>query len=356
MTSSSKRALAVVAILALAAVGVGYYFLRGHSSPPIVAPGGPPPDLLSLLPPGAPVIAFGDVAALRASEFAADLTSFGPPPDQEEDYRAFVRETGFDYSRDLDKFAIDAWPDVAEAQPNAPPRVALIVLAEGRFDRAKISAYARRMGSVTRHGDADVFEIPSSVPGQKFSLAFLSDNRIALAQETSIDPVLAATTSGRLDAATRERVAPVSGATVFAVAKTDNLPKLLANAQFQSGQLNRLLKSIRGISLAGHPDGHKLTIAVEADCDSLSNALQLAATLDALRWIGRAALADPKNRAQMTPQDAANLDTLLRVATVSRENHILRIRLELTPDMLRTVSAPPAPPSKPAPKKIAARP
>ena len=351
MTSSGKRALVAVAILALVAAGAGYYFLRGHGTPPIVAPG-PPPDLLSLLPGGAPVIAFGDVAALRASPFAADLTSFGPPPDQEEDYREFVRETGFDYSRDLDKFAIDIWPDAGKTPPNGAPRAALIAVAEGRFDRAKISAYARRIGTVSKHGDADVYEVPSSMPGEKISFAFLGDNRIAFAQETSIDLVLSPSKGGGLDAATRNRIAHVAGATVFAVAKTENLPKLLANAQFQSGQLNRLLKSIRGISLAAHPDGNKLTVAAEADCDSISNALQLSAALDAMRWIGRAALADPKTRAQMSPEDAANLDTLLKVASVSHEDHFLRIRLELTPETLRTVSAPP-PPSKPSSKKNA---
>ena len=296
-------------------------------------------------------MAFGDVAALRNSPFAADLTSFGPAPDQEEEYREFVRETGFDYSRDLDKFAIDAWPDTGKTLPNGAARIALIVLAEGRFDRAKISAYSRRLGSVSKHGGIDVYDLPSSMPGEKISLAFISDNRIALAQETSIDPVLPATTGGGLDGPTRERISHVAGATVFAVAKTDNLPKLLANSQFQSGQLNRLLKSIRGISLAAHPDGNKLTVAAEADCDSMSNALQLSATLDALRWIGRAALADPKTREQMSREDAANLDTLLRVASVSHQDHFLRIRLELTPEMLRTVSPPPPAPSKPSPKK-----
>jgi hypothetical protein len=85
----------------------------------------------------------------------------------------------------------------------------------------------------------------------------------------------------------------------------------------------------------------------------MSNALQLSAALDALRWIGRAALADPKTRAQMSREDAANLDTLLKVASVSHEDHFLRIRLELTPEMLRTVSAPPPPRSKPSPKKTA---
>jgi hypothetical protein len=352
MSSSGKRALVVVAVLVLIAAAVGYYFLRGHPSPPLAVAPGPPPDLLSLLPPGAPVVAFGDVAALRNSPFAADLTSFGPAPDQEEEYREFVRETGFDYSRDLDKFAVDAWPDTGKTLPNGAARIALIVLAEGRFDRAKISAYSRRIGSVSKHGDIDVYDVPSSMPGETISLAFLSDNRIALAQETSIDPVLPPAKSGGLDAPTRERLAHVSGATVFAVAKTENLPKLLGNSQFQSGQLNRLLKSIREISLAAHPDGNKLTVAAEADCDSMSNALQLSAALDALRWIGRAALADPKTRAQMTREDAANLDTLLKVATVSHEDHFLRIRLELTPAMLRTVSAPPPPP-RPAPIKVA---
>jgi hypothetical protein len=161
-----------------------------------------------------------------------------------------------------------------------------------------------------------------------------------MAQSMSLDPVLSRSGSTSLDAGTRDRIARVTGATFFAVAKTDDLPKAIAIPGLQTGQMNRILKSIRGLALAGHPDGNKLVVAAEADCDSTANALQLSALLDTLRWLGRAALADPKTRAQMRPGDATALDRILKIASVSRDSHWVRVRVDLPPDILKSSPAP----------------
>jgi hypothetical protein len=344
MSPAGKRALIAAAILIVVAAGVAMYVLRPHSAATRVTivpvTPGPPPDVLSLLPPGATIIAYGDVATLRSSPFAADLDALGPAPAQEKDYRDFVRDTGFDYSRDLDRFAADVWVDTNHPLPDGSPRISLIVIADGRFDRAKISAYALRTGKITKHGDFDVYEVPSGTPGETFSFAFLSAGRMVLAQSVSLDSVLSKSSSTSLDAGTRDRISRVEGATFFAVAKTDDLPKAIAIPGLQTGQMNRILKSIRGLTLAGHPDGNRLVVAAEADCDSMSNALQLSALLDTLRWLGRAALADPKTRAQMRPGDATALDRILKVAAVSRDSHWVRVRVDLPPDILKSGAAP----------------
>jgi hypothetical protein len=330
-------------IVLLAATG--YFLFRSKPASPTNAPAANisitvmpahTSDVLSLLPPGAPVIAFADVATLRTSPFAKDLQALAPAPDEDPDYREFVRGTGFDYSRDLERFALDAWIDTNNPLPNGAPRVSLITIADGKFDRAKISAYALRSGGkITKHGDTDVYEVPSNIPGQKITFAFLSPTRIALAQGTSLDPVLAKDNSASLDSATRDRIARVSGATIFAVARTNDLPKMVAIPGIQSGQLNRVLASIRGLSLAGHPEGNKLIAVIQADCDSVTNSFQLTALLDTLRWLGRAALADPKTRAQMRPGDADALDTLLRIASVSRDGRSVRVKTEIPADILK---------------------
>ena len=274
MQSTTKRALVAVAILAVLLALVGVYALhslRSHRAEPASTPSAPvvatpahTSDVLSLLPSGAPVLAFADVATLRASPFAADLQALEPAPDEDKDYRDFVRETGFDYSRDLDRFALDAWIDANKRLPNGAPRVSLIAVADGKFDRAKISAYALRSGGkATRHGDIDVYEVPSNIPGEKLTFAFLSATRIALAQGANLDPVLAKDGSASLDSATRERIARVSGSTIFAVAQTNDLSKIIAIPGIESGQLNRILSSIRGLSLDGHPDVGDLALKAE---------------------------------------------------------------------------------------------
>src|SRR5208282_4109164 len=199
MTSSGKRALVAIVILLVLIAAAAVYFLRPHPPAPIVpVTPGPPPDVLSMLPPGATVIAFGDVAALRASPFAADLAAIAPAPDEDKDYRDFVRATGFDYSRDLDRFAADAWLDYSKPLPNGAPRVSLIALADGRFDREKLSAYALRSGTISKHGDIDVYDMPSGTPNENISFAFLSPGRIALAQGMNLDPVLSNTSTKNL--------------------------------------------------------------------------------------------------------------------------------------------------------------
>jgi hypothetical protein len=338
MSSSGKRALIVLAILLLILTGVAIYYIHGHGSSPVIVTGpGAPPELLSLLPSDAPVVVYGDVAALKNSPaFGKGSILLTPGVAEEPQYKDFVRDTGFEYTRDLDRFVIAAWPDKNRSSREGSPSVPLIALADGRFDRQKIDAYAKRIGSITKNGEAEVYETPSAVPGEKISFTFLAPGRIAIAQGMGLDAILHPSKATSPDPDASARIARVSGAEFFAVARTDDLPKEIGIPGVQSGQLNRLLKSIRTITLSGHPEANSFVLAAEADCDSLPNAFQLATLLDTLRWLGRAALADPKTRAQMHPSDAALLDSLLRVATVSHESHSVRLRLELTPAILQS--------------------
>ena len=120
--SATKRALiALAAIFLLAAVVAGVYLYRARRPMPAAAPSIlPVPSVLSELPPDAPGVAYLDVAALRklqGSPLAAMLGLAGANPASDRDYANFVRGTGFDYTRDLDKAAIAFWPasHIAEA-------------------------------------------------------------------------------------------------------------------------------------------------------------------------------------------------------------------------------------------------
>src|SRR5579864_6608981 len=87
-------------------------------------------ELVRQLPAGASAIVFADVAQIRVSAFAKELAELAPSSEHDPQYTAFVRATGFDYSRDLDRAAMALWPR------NAPTSVA--VIAEGRFDQRRI--------------------------------------------------------------------------------------------------------------------------------------------------------------------------------------------------------------------------
>lgn len=330
-----KRAVIIILLLFAAILAVaGIYFYRHHGAELARIPG-PPPDLMSQLPPNAPAVAYVDVAALRASPFFARIATSLPAAQQDPEYTEFVRETGFDYTRDLDRVALAAWP--------GSPAATVLVLAEGRFDREKIGQYALRSGTVSSRGDKQLYQVRVNGPAKTLSFLFLTPNRIALTSGASLDAILAAAPDGHAEPAMRQHIQRVAGSSLFGVARTDDLPKDLALDTAHSDQLGRLLRSVHYLTLVGRPDGERFNLALDGECDSKVNAFQLATLLDGLRWLGRAALADPKTKRQLEPQAAVLLDNLLRLVEVSHQDLKVELRLVLTPEMLGAALKPPSP-------------
>ena len=128
-TPSRRKSVIVAAILLLILAGAAYYiFFRGPAKPAGPAPG-PIPSIIELLPAEAPIFAYFDITALRNSQLSAELSSLAGKPASDPDYAEFVRQTGFDYERDLDRAALAIWPGAS--------RPAALAIAEGRFDREK---------------------------------------------------------------------------------------------------------------------------------------------------------------------------------------------------------------------------
>ena len=151
-TNSTKRALIVLAVLlalTVAALGTFYYWQRRPLPPMISAvPGvpisGPEPDILSALPSDAPVIAYADVAALRKlqnSPLAAVLGLTSPGPQADREYANFVRETGFDYERDLDRAGIALWPAGFGTPANVLGEDRVISIAASISKRSRLTLF-----------------------------------------------------------------------------------------------------------------------------------------------------------------------------------------------------------------------
>jgi hypothetical protein len=334
----------------LGVAGFGAYLYQ-QRRPLAGASTGAAPELLSLLPRDAPAIGYIDLAALRRLEnspLAAvlGLTSAGPQADRE--YTEFVRASGFDYKRDLDQAAFAAWPQSLVPQAGGMGENPVLAIGEGRFNQERIKAYALRTGRVVRSGSQSVEEVPGSPP---LSLTFLSSTRIALASGKKASELLAKLgTATAPEAGTQERIARVAGAPIFAVVRTDQLPASFYSGFGNSTQLERLARSVRGLTLAGQPDGEKIKIAVDAECDSMSNALELSTLLDFLRLGSSMALADPKTRRQMNQEQAAFLLAVVQRVKVGHQDKWVRLTLDVTPEMLgaRTNAADPPPSVRPA--------
>jgi hypothetical protein len=353
-----KLPIAILACIAIAGIGIAYVNYRENPAGPNAAfraltaasavsakpkgatkPEGHPTGLANQLPPGSSGIVFIDLESLRRSPLANELTAMAPTSAQDPQYTTFVRETGFDYSHDLDRVAVALWPQ------SAPTSVA--VLAEGRFDRQKITSYALRNGKRIKENEQEIYEVPEQNSKRTIRFAFLAPNRIALADGPKITNLLASSTTNRLDAAMSARVAEVEDKPIFGIARTENLAQDLGVDEAHSAQIAHILQSVRGISLAGEPRNQNLDVSAAAECDSALDAIQLETILDGLRWMGRAALADPKTQQQIGPQ-WQGLDDALKAASLSHAGRFLRLQLEITPQMLQDASAsgPKGPPAR----------
>jgi hypothetical protein len=347
--SSATRAWIVVAVLLVCLLGgVAFYRWQHRPLPPIVTtvPGAPAPappsDILSELPPDAPVVAYIDAASLRSlqnSPLAAALGLASPGPQADRDYANFVRDTGFDYTRDLDHAAVAFWPASLGTPANVLGEDRVVAIADGRFDQQKIKSYALRTGKELTRGPQSVYEVPGNPP---VSFTFFSPTRIALAGGRNTTELLARLHPGSSpsrDSAMQSRLNRVAGAPVFAVARTDHLPSGLYDSFRNAPQLEQLARSVQVVTLAGQPDGSNLRVTLDAECDSLKNAIAISILLEGGRMAGSMALSDPHTRRQMTGEQIAFLEALVSQAKITHQNKLVRLVLDITPTMLNAAPA-----------------
>lgn len=335
LTSKTRAFISVAALLCVAGIAAAWYLHGGKQPlPPAPAHPGAPPSIFSELPPAAPVIGYANVADLRALQntpLASVLGLAAPGPQEDREYKDFIRDTGFDYTRDLDKVAIAFWP-ANLMQPGAGMgQNRVLAVADGRFDQKKIEAYALRTGKLVKDGARSLYDFPGNPP---VALEFLSPTRLLIASGQYPLSLLTVSDAPSSDAAMQARISRVAGAPIFAVARTDKLPKSFYSNFQNSPQLEQLARSIQELTLSAQPDGKDIHTVVDAQCDSMKNALYISTLVGTFRVIGRAELADPSVRRQMTKQQHAFLTGMLSHSTVTRDSNWVRLTFDITPAML----------------------
>jgi hypothetical protein len=315
------------AVAACAILACGFFYLSFRRS--ATAHASPGPELLSALPLGAPTLVYLDLAAVRASSFYEHRPDKGPITLPNPDYAEFVGSTGFDFEKDLDRVVVASWPESGKEQRKN------IVIAEGRFDRAKIRDYAVRRGKLDHQEGRDVFLFPAGDPTGFNSVFFLDDHRIAIVAGRSIAPLLATHNDDPATDPARERAARLDGAAVILVTRVPPLPDNFAAGGGASAQLANLARSVEWVTLAARPEGDNLRVSLEGECDTSTNALELKSALELLRMFGRAGLDSPKTRRSMDPAALAIVQTLLSGAEVTQAAERVRILVELTPDIFK---------------------
>jgi hypothetical protein len=345
-TSRTKVLLAAAAgLLCVSAVAAGAYLFKPK---PQSAPSAPLPELMMQLPADAPAVGYADLAAMRAINqpaLAALWDSSAGNAKKDPNYEKFIRETGFDYTRDLDRVAFAFWPappgaPVATAKQGQRPPVAAPIpnptpafaIAEGRFDQDKIKAYALRSGQAVRHGSSSIYEIPGNPPT---SMAFLSDSHIALASGPDAVARLLSPSAAGIAPKMLSLLDKVSGAPVFVVGQAQAFANNLASSAAASApQAGSLTRNIKGFTVEGRPSGDGIGLALGFQCDSAASATGTAALLNVFQAFGSTALSDPKNRGQMTKEQADAVNALLANIKIHQDADWANIQMQLTPQIL----------------------
>jgi hypothetical protein len=333
-----KRSSIGVLLVLLLIPGVLYYAWRKPVPP---APG-PPPNLVAFLPADASYVLYADANALRASAFVQKLLKLAPAPKEDREYQDFVRQTGFDYTRDLDGLAVAVWPREGDE--------GVLAVAEGRFDRGKIAAYALRSGTRVPSSQREAYLITTGTPPRSTVLTLLSEDRIALTQpglEIVEHPLPFPAGPSPL----QERIARVAGSEVFAVVRITKPAKELLPRGWLSKEIEETLSSVRWITVTARPGSDRVALVLEAECETSGSARKLSWGLDGARLLLRMSLSDPKSRQKMDPALAALLDIIARDARVSSADRHVRLSFALTQDFLAAAKrsrAPSTPPKKAA--------
>lgn len=336
LSTASKWWIAAIA-LTTAISGV---FLYAHFS---TRTGASRQELLSLLPEDSKAMLYADLQELRTSGFLKEIFSWAPPPQIDADYAEFMRSTGFNYERDLDRVAIALQKNVPDAT--------LFAVAEGNFDRAKISDYAVKSGSREKISGREVFSVPANNSSRQIKFTFLNDHRIALTNGPDLAAYLASSeknsdTSDRKDWQTRfDRLA---GSPIFAVIRQDpGTAEMLSRETlggWRSPQLSALFAQLQWITLAAKPDSIGLRIVSEGECASERVTRQLSDLLTGVLLLAEGGLNDAKTRKQMDPEAREAYLELLKSADVTRIDRgttkSVRVALSVTPKFLAMARIP----------------
>ena len=328
--------IAVATTIALAAVCLLGYFVWFREAIPGRS------ALLSWMPGDARTVLFIDLADLRREPFFADLLAWAPKPDADQEYRQFVRDTGFDYEKDLDRVSV--------AFEQRGVQKIFFAVGDGHFDKTKIKAYAVKNGAVQNSEGTEIFSLPIVGSSARLSFTFLRKDRIAFTNNNDFG-TWQHSAKAVDDAEWRERFARVAGSPVFAVICNEALKDAFgadpasqdlarrATGGFSSPQLSSLLAQLQWLTVAGKPENSKLRMALDAESLEDKNAQQLADLLNGVVLLARAGLSNARTQELGTATRQSYL-ALLKSVEVSRvdrpDTKSVRLMFDVTPDLLKS--------------------
>lgn len=297
--------------------------------------------MLDLMPGDASAVVYLDLAELRSSPFLAQLFSMAPQASPDSDYVQFLQATGFHYERDLDRLAV--------AINRQTPNVTVFAIADGRFDRKKIEAYAAGYGALKTANGKTLYAVPLSGSSRKAYFMFLREDRMAWANDASY---FFQQPRGFSPAEWREHFLRLAGTPMFAVLRQDSgTAEALAQApgSLHSPQLAALLEQLQWISIGGKSEGDLLRVGVEGECLTASTVRQLKDLLSGIVVMAQMGLNDAKTRKQLDPELREGYLELLQSVDIQQVDRgtskSVRVVFDVTPKLLHAAAGPAAAPN-----------
>ena len=219
-------------------------------------------------------LAYLNVERLRASPALAPLLRQRVDPDP--DYAAFVRQTGFDYARDLDAAAVCYLPD------------RVYVVAQGRFDQQRLRQYALSQSGSCQGETLDrPCRMPASSPQRRISFLMPSAQLLALATAADPDAVLGlqSRTGPGAESLAREAKQQAPASILWVTATPDSILQTLGPGGASSPQREMIAKVLAPARrlyffVADRPPNLELSLL--ADCAGAEQAKQMQSLLRGL--------------------------------------------------------------------------
>ena len=328
---NKKRFAALAAIVVVS--GLGFYTYKRQSATRISGRDG----ILAMMPPDASAVLFVDLAELRATPLLTQLFAASPAPTPDPEYAEFLKETGFNYERDLDLLAFAFFKNQIQST--------FFAVATGRFNQQKIAAYAEQHGkwffTKVREKELKVFLVPLANGSGHFQFAFPREDEIIISDSLRTDLISNAFHPDVMRGDWGVRFDRLAGSPVFAVIRQDAAPGAALSAQapggFRSPQLSTLLDQLKWVTIAGKPDNNSLRIVLDGECPTEATARQLSDVLNGVVILAEGGLNDPKTRQHLDPRERSAILDLLKSVDVSKVQRgdmtSVRLVLEIGPDL-----------------------
>lgn len=331
----------IIAIPLFALVIAGAAFAGFHSLSSGRAALAPPPtaaDLFADLPTAtSPAAIYVDMKSLRASAFLSKIAAMAPEVKRDANYTEFVNATGFNYETDLDQIAVVTDP---ATQGNTAQ-----IIAQGRFDEEKIAAYAQAKGKMTVKSGGHRYQITTDNSANSVTMEFLSPNRLRVTSVSTKKSDSAANGSSAAPVAIpmREHISRVSDSALFAIFHVNGMKGMNANAggPMATTQMAQVAQSVQWVTLTGNPEASDLRISIEAECDTATNAQQLASGLNTLKMMAPMFLSQansPQNTQKIPPEVVAALTQFIASLQISNQDTHAKLSALFTQQMIDALS------------------